>query len=145
MGTKVVFFTDKGRLSSYLTYLFTGCYIYHVGFLVGDYFYDMNWMRRRVKWMPTQYADDQIEMIDSPVEVSEEFLINKILNENVHYSLTDYLFFFFRSFGRKVKNTDGLICSEQVNNDLIENGWDSPWSETAAPPSPCDLYKALVH
>ena len=144
--TKIVFLTNKRNRSGILTKFFTGCYAYHSGFLVpSGYFYDMYYMRRRVKWPYKPYHESSAIMFDSPVEIPEEYFVHKILEGVDHYSMMDYALFalrpLFHLFGKSTRNYNGLICSEQVNFDLIAHGWKSPWPIKAAPPSPCDLLK----
>ncbi len=144
--TRIVFFLEDKGIYGYLTWLFTGCHVNHVGFLCPEsgWFYDMFLMRRRRKWP----VDDprRVVMFDAPVQVPESYLIEKILDSgSEYYGFVDYLLFalrpLYRLVGRPVRNHKGIICSEMINDDLIENGWQSPWQESSAPPSPCDLLR----
>jgi hypothetical protein len=144
--TKIVFFLEDKGIYGFLTRLFTGCSAGHIGFLCegSGWCYDMFLMRRRRKW---PVADNRkLAIFESPVEVPEQYLIDKILDSgSEYYGFIDFLLFalrpFYRLVGRPVRNHDGIICSEMVNNDLIENGWASNWPKTSAPPSPCHLLR----
>lgn len=142
---QIVFVLNQRRFSGVLTHLFTGCYCYHVGIRIGDNFYDMKWKRRQRKWKPTYYPNDHYIIFDSPVILDEKILIEKMIGEKDHYGFMDYLLFVIRPISKifkiPLKNQDGLICSEQVNNDLIESGWKSPWKRKNHPPSPCEMLR----
>ena len=144
--TKIVFFLEDKGIYGFLTRRFTGCSAGHVGFLCPDsgWFYDMYLMRRRRKWPVGDTR--KVVAFDAPVQVPEQYLIDKILDSgSEYYGFVDFLLFalrpLYRLLGRPVRNHNGIICSEMVNDDLIENGWPSFWQETSAPPSPCDLFR----
>lgn len=142
----IVFLSNKNTLSGKLTHFFTGCYTYHVGIVLNGKFYDMYWMRRRRKWFQL-YKNDQMICYESPVNINQEVLDKKILDDNDHCDVWDRVMFgirpIFHFFGQSTRNNKGIICSEQVNNDLIDAGWESPWSKKDTPPSPCDLLREL--
>lgn len=142
---QIVFVLNNRRLSGRLTRFFTGCYCYHVGIRIGDKFYDMKWRRRVRDWKPSYYPNDRYIVFNSPVKINEKFLIEKMIGTDAHYGFKDYLLFalkpLFKLFKIPLKNQDGMICSEQVNNDLIDMGWNSPWSKTEHPPSPCEMLR----
>lgn len=129
----------------------TGCYSYHCGFLMQDtqMFYDMFWMRRRKPWASVMnqpnHAGSVFKIIDSPVEIPEQYLIDRILNNNTHYGVIDYIRFGFRwayhLVGKTTPNANGTICSEMINEDLIAHHWHVVYKEV---PSPCDLIKGLT-
>jgi len=141
---KVVFILNNSKLSGWLTWLFTGCTCYHVGIIKGEWFYDMYWMRRRTIWKKTHYYEkDQCIYFESPVTVPEQYLINKIIDRSEHYGVWDYMTFglkpLLKKMGISIKNMKGTICSEQVNEDLMGKGWNSPWPNNSHPPSPCKM------
>lgn len=150
MNTKIVFFLNTKSFKGWLMKKFTGCYSYHCGFLMEDtqMFYDMFWMRRRLPWGTVINAKNHegstFKIIDSPVEIPENYLASCILDSNTHYGVLDYIRFGFRwayhLVGKTTKNAGGLICSEMVHNDLILHHWHVTYKEV---PSPCDLIKAL--
>lgn len=142
---KIVFVINKRILNGKLTKFFTGCYCYHVGILVDNLFYDVAPFkgRRVAEYNPEHYEDDQHIIFDAPVYIPEwKLKIN--LNDKVSYGYIDYVLFLFKPLTRifpsfKLFNGKGLICSEQVNNDLIGAGWKSPFPRNEHPPSPCTL------
>lgn len=146
MNTKIVFVINKRIINGKLTKFFTGCHCYHVGLLIDDKFYDVSpWTGRRVAdYKPTKYEHDEHFIVDSPVEINPEKLLHKIEHENVMYGFIDYFMFLFKPLRRifpnfRMFNPHGEICSEQVNNDLIDAGWPSPWKKDEHPPSPCEM------
>jgi len=145
MGTKhleIVLIKNRHSILGKMCKLFTGCYAYHIGFLKNDMFYDMQLMRTRRRWPCYTGKHTEIIKIKAPVDIPEEYFIDKILNDNTTYGILDYLWFglrWFRAIEKKTRNQSGLICSEMVNQDLIAHGWNSPWGEKSAPPSPCDF------
>lgn len=151
MNTKVVLFLNKSLIRSKMCNILTGCYAYHTGFLIEDtnMFYDMYWMRRRREWHTiTSNKEYKFEIYDAPVEIPETYLINQILDSgNVVYGVKDYAKFVVRPIyhvlGKSTRNSNGIICSEMVELDLIAHGWNSPLRTmlSCEPPSPCDLWK----
>jgi hypothetical protein len=151
LNTKIVFFLNTKSFKGWLMKAVTGCYSYHCGFLMQDTqtFYDMFWMRRRQRWMDVvnapNHAGSVFKIIDSPVEIPEQYLIDQILDANTHYGVIDYIRFGFRwayhLVGKATPNAKGLICSEMVNYDLILHHWHVTYKEV---PSPCDLIKGLT-
>lgn len=150
MNTKIVFFLKPDSFKGWLMKAFTGCYSYHCGILMEDtqVFYDMYWMRRRRPWgevLHTLGHEKAVyKIFDSPVEITEKYLVDQILNANTHYGVLDYLQFGFRwvyhLIGKATPNAKGTICSEMINNDLIVHNWHVTYTEV---PSPCDLIKGL--
>jgi len=147
-NAKIVFVINRRIFNGKLTRLFTGCYCYHVGILIDDKFYDVSpFTGRRVKkYEPIHYKHDQHVIFDAPVDIIEYFLIDQIDNYNVHYGFLDYVLYLIKPLKRifptmKLFNPHGLICSEQVNNDMIDSKWTSPWHKDEHPPSPCEMLK----
>jgi len=102
--------------------------------------------RRISLYEPTHYKHDQHVIFDAPVDVREWILKDKIKHYNVHYGFFDYVLYLFKPIKRifptfKMFNPHGLICSEQVNVDLIDDHWNSPWHKNEHPPSPCEMLK----
>jgi len=141
---KLVFVSNEDRIHGILTKIFTGSYIYHVGWLDEEsgLFYDMHLLRRRRKW--PRYKDSKIEMFDFP-EVTGKYLEHQLTNDTSSYGFIDYLLFGLRPFyhliGRSTRNAGGQICSEACNVDLLNHGFKTGYRATDAPPSPVDLYK----
>ena len=149
MSAKIVFIINKRKLFGILTRIFTGCYCYHCGILINNYFYDVSLIRRRTKWTPESYPDAKVIVFDSPVEIDENILIEKILDKNTIYGLFNYLLYGIKPIARffkiPIKNMGGIICSSQVNEDLIDSGWKSPWPIEKHPPSPCVLLSYFIN
>jgi len=130
--------------SSLLTKLFTGSTCYHVFFVDEKHglMYDMNLLRRKRLW--PHYPEGHYKLADCPVPVSSEYLELKLATDNSTYGWRDYLLFALRPiyhlFGKSTRNKDGVICSEMVYNDLVENGWEQYFIEV---PSPAALEKIL--
>lgn len=147
METKIVFVINKRIINGKLTKFFTGCYCYHIGILINGKFYDVSPFKgRRVQdYKPENYKDDYHIIFDSPVEISEAELIHKMEEHNKPYGFIDYIMFLFRPLNRifpnfKMFNPYGVICSEQVNQDLYDAGWyGTPWNVKYHPPSPCEM------
>lgn len=134
---KIAFIYGK-KPSSWLTKLFTGSECYHVGFTDGQKFWDMSLIRRRRDW--PHYDAKNVLLADCPVEVTADYLNAKLDTDESKYGFVDYLLFALRPiyhfFGHSTRNAGGVICSEMIENDLIANGWKSPFYEV---PSPADL------
>jgi hypothetical protein len=151
MNTKIVFFLHPGSFKGWLMKVATGCYSYHCGVLMQDtqMFYDMFWMRRRRPWEEvvnqTNHQGSVFKIIDSPVEIGEDYLISSILDNNTHYGIKDYALFALRwayhLIGKPTKNAQGMICSEMVYYDLLVHKWGESFKEV---PSPCDLIRSLT-
>jgi hypothetical protein len=148
MSVKIVIILNKDNIFGRLTKFFTGCPAYHIGFLdeASNRFYDMNLLFRRRIW--PVYVGDQYEMYDCPISLSAADLERQLETDWDYYGVLDYLFFGLRKipqfFGFTVKNYKGSICSEKVNQILIDHGWDSPWGLHDMPPSPCDWRTYLI-
>jgi hypothetical protein len=150
MNTKIVFFLHPGSFKGWLMKAFTGCYSYHCGILMEDTqtFYDMFWMRRRRPWAEVltqlNHQGSVFKIIDSPVDIKEDYLISAILDNNTHYGVADYALFALRwvyhLIGKPTINAKGMICSEMVYYDLLLHSWGGQFKEV---PSPCDLIRAL--
>lgn len=148
---QIVVFMRRDTFFARLCRVFTGCYAYHVAFLVQagegghDWIYEMNWMRRRRISTPRENVTAYV--FPAPVAIYEQYLIDQLKNRASHYGFADYLGFMWRPvaylFKRTVPNGKGEICSEMVNIDLIEHGFESPWPIEGPPPSPCDWFKLL--
>jgi len=143
MDTKIVFIVNKRKFFGILTRIFTGCHCYHCGILIGDNFYDVSWRRRRSEWSPESYPNAKVIVFDSPIEIDEKILINKMMSSKETYGILNYFLYAIKPFFRALKipmwNMGGIICSEQVNEDLIDAGWHSPWEKKRHPPSPCKM------
>ena len=143
---KIAFIYSTTKLSGLLTKLFTGSYCYHVVWVdeSRDRMVDMNLLRRQRLW--SNYSNGkEVVMVESPVEVTWEFLEDRLLNDNATYGWRDYLLFALRPFyhliGKSTRNVGGVICSEMVYNDLVANGWNQQFDEV---PSPADLECCLL-
>jgi hypothetical protein len=147
--TKIAIFYSKKNLFGIMCRLFTGSFAYHVGIIHGEYLYEIHMLlgRRRILIKdidPRKRAN--MRLFDSPVEISQEYLDREVLNANKIYGFVDYFLFGFRwipGLRNRLRDTNGVICSEMVNDDLIAHGWESPWRDGTPPPSPSDLYKLL--
>lgn len=149
MNTKIIVFSNKKKLAGILCNIFTGGPEHHIGFMINDNIYDMFLMRRKTKLDHWKRRGQFIYIFDSPVEISEEYFVNKILNDNVEYGFLDYIAFTYRWFfkillKKKLKDKSGLICSEMVNEDLIDNGFVTKFKKNDFPPSPHDMLKYLI-
>lgn len=140
---KIAFLYGK-QPSSTLTLLATGSTCYHVGFTDEYHFWDMNLLRRRRLWEGL-YPQKSTIVAESPVKVTSEFLNLKLDTDNSRYGILDYILFALRPiyhlFGKSTRNMRGIICSEMVANDMIENGWKARFKEV---PSPSDLEEAIL-
>jgi hypothetical protein len=140
---QVVFIYGK-TVSSALCRFFTGSTCFHVGFTDGIHFWDMNLIRRRRFWADYR-AEYPNVVVDAPVEITAQYLDNKLDTDNSRYGVIDYLLFGLRGvyhlFGSYTRNAGGVICSEMVFNDLVANGWNKTFREV---PSPADLELALL-
>lgn len=141
---RVAFIYSRDKLSGKLTKFFTGSYCYHVGFTDGVYFWDMHLLTRRRYWWGL-YPPQSVRLVDTPVEVSAEYLNDFYDRSTDVYSFADYLLFALRPiyhlFGKSTRNQKGKICSELVSDLLVNNGWTTRFKEV---PSPADLEKALL-
>lgn len=140
---KIAFIYSKSKWSGKLTKLWTGSYCYHVAFVDGNIMYDMNLIRRKRPW--PYYNNEDVILVDSPVDVPKEYLEDKLLQDENSYGFIDYCLFtlrpLFHLFGKSTPNAGGLICSEMVYEDLRANGWQRVFTEV---PSPADLERVLV-
>ena len=141
---KIGFVYSKEKLSGRLTKFWTGSYCYHV-FVYDDAsgkIYDQHLLFRRRRW--PQYEAAYVTLVDSPVEISSQFLENLLDTDENVYGWKDYILFAFRPiyhfFGQSTPNVKGVICSELVYNILRANGWSKFFLEA---PSPADMEKAL--
>ena len=151
----------NGGFSSFLTKIFTGCGAHHIAFIfvydsievINAQFviYEMD-VRRRARIIDKEtlrkkISKGDIVLYDCPVEVSRQYLENETLYDSDRYGVIDYLLFVLnpikKFLGLRIKNHQGMICSEMVNDDLIYNKWESPWHLNGEPPSPCDLASVL--
>lgn len=142
---KIAFFYGK-QPSSFLTRIFTGSECYHVAFVdePSGMLYDMNLLRRRRKW-PDEYAGHNYKLADCPVEVSRNYLEDRLTDDSSLYGWQDYFLFALRPLyhlvGKSTRNVGGQICSEMICNDLQANGWAVKFEEV---PSPADLERLLL-
>lgn len=127
-----------------LTLLFTGSTAYHVLWATDTHIYDMNLLRRR-RPLDT-YRNANVVYYDFPM-VTALFLERRLTNDNSTYGFCDYLLFALRPiyhlFGKSTRNANGTICSEMVNQDLIDCGYATPWSIDSEAPSPADIERWL--
>lgn len=139
---QIVFVYGK-PLSSALTKFFTGSTCYHCGFTDGVKFWDMNLIRRRRNW--PMYPAERVIVVDCPVAVTAEYLDHMLDTDQSHYGVIDYLLFGFRwayhLVGKSTRNAGGVICSEMIASDLIQNGWVGHFEEV---PAPADLELAII-
>lgn len=139
---KVAFIYGK-KPSSLLTWLFTGSRCYHVAFTDGEKMWDMHLIRRRRPW--PHYPAERVILVDCPVPVNAAYLEHMLETDERTYGWLDYLLFAMRPvyhlFGKSTRNAGGLICSEQVADDLAKFGWPIRFDEV---PSPADLELALL-
>lgn len=142
---KIAFMFNEEKLCAKMTKFFTGCYCYHVAFVdeKNDIMYDMNLLRRKRRW--SSYGPrDKAVLVEAPVNVTAEYLEEQLLIDNNWYGVFDYALFALRPLyhllGKSTRNAGGVICSEMVYIDLVDNGWTIDFREV---PSPCDLYRIL--
>jgi hypothetical protein len=141
---KIGFVYSKEKLSGRLTKFWTNSYCYHVFIYDNENgkMYDQHLLFRRRRW--PQYETTHVALVDSPVEISSQFLEDLLDTDENVYGWIDYLLFAFRSlyhfFGQSTPNAKGVICSELVYNILKANGWNRSFLEV---PSPADMEKAL--
>jgi hypothetical protein len=142
---KIGFIYSESKLSGKLTKFWTGSYCYHVCIVDEDNgkMYDQHLLFRRRRW--PHYDPAQVKLVDSPVNITKEYLENLLdIDENA-YGWKDYMLFALRPlyhlFGKSTPNTGGIICSELVYNILVENGWNISMIEV---PSPADLENLLI-
>lgn len=143
---KIAFIYSSTKLSGQLTKLFTNSYCYHVGWVdeQTDTFYDMHLIRRKRRW--SSYASGkEVVLINSPVQVTREWLEERLMSDDQTYGYFDYLLFGLRGLyhmlGLSTPNARGVICSEMVYLDLRANGWPHRFEEV---PSPADLERVLL-
>lgn len=147
MNTKIVMFYDEKYFFGKLCKFFTGEPIYHITILKDNHFYEVNTFLGRRKIHKDQrkiHKSTTLFVCDSPVELTTEFLDYVTLNDNDYYGFNDYVQFAIRwlvIFNKRITDKKGIICSEAINDDLIDNGWGSPWKKTDPPPSPADFYR----
>lgn len=148
MKVAVILGNPEKSFMSKLCVFFTGCPAYHVGFVdeTTNLIYDMSWLRRRRR-LP-RYQGDTMVLFDMPC-VTCEYLEEKLTTDDSDYGFVDYLKFSLRPiyhlFGKSTRNANGVICSEMLNNDIIACGGETPFSTTGEPPSPCDIFRWLLH
>ena len=146
---KVVWFEQKrSDWYKWVMKAVTGCPKQHVGFLCPEtgVLYDMSLQRRHRTFsnVIATHEDILFTLIDSPVDIPEKYLMDKEINSD-HYGAVDYVFFLLRPLyhliGKTTRNQDGIICSEQVYTDMVQNGWAYSFREV---PSPCNLFNAII-
>lgn len=153
MATKVIFFYSQTKFSAKLTKIFTGSFCYHVGWLVTnphtgeEEVFDMNLLRRVRSFSEVSlHLRGPIKIVEVPVDVSWSYLYGKLKSDENVYGFKDYLLFGFRKifhlFGASTPNAQGVICSEMVYNDAVENGHPAVFTEV---PSPADLENEWIH
>jgi hypothetical protein len=134
---KIAFIYSKSLFSAKLTKFFTGSYCYHVGWVdeKTNKMYDMNLLRRRRDW--PHYPMDRVILVDSPVEISGEYMEQQLDKDDNSYGFLDYLLFslrpLFHIFGKSTPNAGGVICSEMIYNDMRAHGWPVIAVETPSP------------
>lgn len=142
---KIAFIYSKEKLSGKLTKFFTGSYCYHTAWVDGDLMFDMHLIRRVRHW-PHYDTSTPVILVDSPVPITREYLLDKLATDESTYGVLDYCRFALRPlyhlFGKSTPNAGGIICSEMVYNDLVANGWSISFNEV---PSPADLEKAILN
>lgn len=142
---KIAFVYSKSKLSGKLTKFFTGSYCYHVAWVDEKLgmMWDMNLIRRTRVW--PHYPENQVILVDSPVDVKPEYLYQMLRTDENKYGVLDYLLFALRPLyhlvGKSTPNAGGTICSEMVYQDLVTNGFPDTFKEV---PSPADLEELLL-
>lgn len=150
-------FFNVGKEDKFLTRLsriFSGSNIYHVGFLSddGETAYDMSLLKRAFKIQ--DYSPDSIILLKIPMYLSEPKILMEIAYTNgelstrsTFYGIWDYLAFAIRPLyhilGKSTPNFRGVICSEWVNNKIVEAQGDNGFKLSDCPPSPTDLYISI--
>lgn len=135
--------------------ILTGCYAYHSAFIDMNtgILYEMNIRRRARKYsfvaISKKINEKSLKVYDLPAEINQDdflsYLIQQTMFDDTLYGFRDYFNHFIYSISKflgipkKFKNTDGFICSDMVNHDMIVHGWNSPWPEHHMPPTPCDI------
>ena len=142
---KVGFIYSKKKLSGKLTKFWTGSYCYHVVLVDEEKgrMYDQHLIFRRRFW--PHYDPASVLLVDTPVEVSREYLECLLDTDENTYGWLDYLLFalrpLFHLFGLSTPNAKGIICSELIDTILKIHGWKYEIYEV---PSPADLELALL-
>jgi hypothetical protein len=145
--TQVFFLMDDNPLSfrHYVMKSGTGCTAYHCGFISGGFVFDI--VPRGTRMIS---ASDYIEknkgniiILPAPVDIPFMYLKGLTKTDSL-YGFADLFGFILRYFKYKVTDKYGLICSEKVVEDLINNGWETDkFDPKAPPPSPCELLEYL--
>jgi len=143
---KIAIISNPNKLSGKLTKFWTGSYAYHAAIVDTErgYMYDQNLLLRRRIW--PHYGDNTtVQLIESPVPISPEYMEHLLSTSVDAYGVLDYMLFALRPiyhlFGKSTRNAKGVICSEMVYNVLKANGWTHEFKEV---PSPADLEKVLL-
>ena len=140
---QIAIISNPKKLSGRLTSIFAGSPAYHIGFVDtnSSKFYDMNLLFRRRNW--PHYAAENVKLYQCPVEITAENLEEELDTSEDWYSPLDYLAFGFKKlFFKSRPSFKGAICSEKVEQILVEyGGWVSPFKFT---PSPTDFEKLLT-
>jgi hypothetical protein len=151
MSAKIAFIYSEEKLSGRLTKFFTNSYCYHVGWVVTnpatskEEFFDMH-LTRRVRNWPYYSEKTKVVLVETKdAEVTWDYLYCKLKSDENRYGRLDYLLFgirpLFHFFGKSTPNTGGIICSEMIYNDLLDNGSTLHFKEV---PSPADLEKEFL-
>jgi hypothetical protein len=149
---KLVFVRNDKIVLGILAKIFTRKAIYHLGWRDEEHFYDMHLNRRRRYWsdVKRRYEKEGSNLLEFDVpQVQKSYLEHMLSREyNVYYGFLDYLMFGLRPiyhfFGKSTRNMHGEICSESVNNDLLNSGIKTDWDENTSPPSPTNLYLFFI-
>jgi hypothetical protein len=134
---KIAFIYSKSKFMAKLCKFFTGSYCYHVAWVDDstNVMYDMNLLRRKREW--PHYPSDRVLLVESPVNISAQYLEKKLETDNNKYGVIDYLLFsirpLFHLIGKSTPNAGGVICSEMVYDDLRAHGWSGYTLETPSP------------
>ena len=142
---KIAFIYSKSKMYGKLTKFFTGSYCYHVAWVDEESgnMWDTHLIRRVRKW--PHYPSENVILIDSPVNVTSEYLNDQLRSDNNTYGWFDYLMFAVRPvyhlIGKSTPNMGGVICSEMVYKDMVACGLPDTLKEV---PSPADLEELLT-
>jgi len=147
MGVNIALFKNDKIILGHLTKIFTGSYVYHIAFITDDgWIYEMNLKGLLRKRITDVSAGTKILIYKVPVDISEDYLIHRTLEQKEFYGFLDYLMFGIRCLGIKLRfNGKGLICSEYINQVLWKFGYKTPWKpKIDSPPSPADFERLFL-
>jgi hypothetical protein len=138
MPTKIAVICDTGKFSAKVQALgerinkrpVHPAMPYHCGWTDGENLWDMNWTFRKIKL--DHYANRDIHLFDSPVEVTPEYL-DAMVGKRKYGTFDVALNPILTPLGI---NWFGTHCAEAINDDLWMNSYRTPWIPYGTPPTP---------